>query len=89
MSRTLSTIFAACEWARTYLAGFERRPGAPLPRNRQHVLVRHGSHAWSGGVGYAVLTAVNGGSRLLIFVPRATHSHDLSLAYPKVRTPVL
>jgi hypothetical protein len=31
----------------------------------------------SGGVGYAVRTAVNAGSELLIFVPRAPHSHDL------------
>jgi hypothetical protein len=30
----------------------------------------------SGGVGYAVRTAVNAGSELLIFVPRAPHSHD-------------
>ena len=28
-------------------------------------------------VGYAVRTAVNGGSELLIFVPRAAHGHDL------------
>jgi hypothetical protein len=28
---------------------------------------------------YAVQTAVNGGSELLIFVPRAAHSHELSL----------
>jgi hypothetical protein len=40
---------------------------------------------WWGRVGG--VDGVNGGSRLLIFVPRATHSHDLSLAYPKVRTP--
>jgi hypothetical protein len=32
-----------------------------------------------GGVAYAVETAVNGGSRLLIFVPRA--AHDLSLTF--------
>ena len=30
---------------------------------------------------YAVQTAVNGGSKLLIFVPRAAHSHDLSLSF--------
>jgi hypothetical protein len=29
---------------------------------------------------YAVQTAVNGGSKLLIFVPPAAHSHDLSLS---------
>ena len=34
----------------------------------------------NGGVAYAVLTAVNGGSELLIFVRRAAHSHDLSLS---------
>jgi hypothetical protein len=34
----------------------------------------------SGAAGCAVLTAVNGGSGLLIFVPRAAHSHDLSLS---------
>ena len=31
----------------------------------------------NGGVAYAVQTAVNGGSELLIFVPRAAHRHDL------------
>jgi hypothetical protein len=31
-----------------------------------------------GGVAYAVLTAVNGESVLLIFVLRAAHSHDLT-----------
>jgi hypothetical protein len=34
----------------------------------------------SGGAGYAVLVAVNGGSQLLICVLRAAHSHDLSLS---------
>jgi hypothetical protein len=29
---------------------------------------------------YAVLTAVNGGSELLIFVRLAAHSHELSLS---------
>jgi hypothetical protein len=29
------------------------------------------------GVAYAVQTAANSGSDLLIFVPRAAHSHDL------------
>jgi hypothetical protein len=33
----------------------------------------------SGGVGYAVRTAVNGGLRPLIFVPRAAHHDELSL----------
>ena len=33
----------------------------------------------NGGVAYAVDTAVNGGPRLLIFVPRA--AHDLSLTF--------
>jgi hypothetical protein len=32
----------------------------------------------NGGVGYAVRTAVSGGSELVIFVPRAAHSHNLS-----------
>ena len=31
----------------------------------------------NGWVGYAVQTAGNAGSELLIFVPRAAHSHDL------------
>jgi hypothetical protein len=30
----------------------------------------------SGGAGYAAQTAANGGSELLIFVPRAAPSHD-------------
>ena len=29
------------------------------------------------GLGYVVLTAGNGGSELLIFVPRAAQSHDV------------
>jgi hypothetical protein len=33
-------------------------------------------HEW--WVAYAVQTAVNGGSKPLIFVPQAAHSHDLS-----------
>ena len=32
------------------------------------------------GVAYAVLMAVNGGSELLIFVPRMAHRCDLSLS---------
>jgi hypothetical protein len=32
-------------------------------------------------VAYAVQTAVNGGSELLIFVSRAAHSHDLSFSF--------
>ena len=35
------------------------------------------ANASSGWVGYAVQTAGNGGSELLIFVLRAAHSHDL------------
>jgi hypothetical protein len=31
-------------------------------------------------VAYAAQTAVNAGSELVIFVPRAAHSHDLSLS---------
>jgi hypothetical protein len=34
----------------------------------------------SGGVGHAVQTTVNGGSELLIYVPRAAHSRDRDLA---------
>jgi hypothetical protein len=38
----------------------------------------------NGGVAYAVQTAVNGGSELLIFVPPAAHSHDLCRPEPSV-----
>jgi hypothetical protein len=38
--------------------------------------VRNGRN---GGVAYAVQTAGNGGSELLIFIPRADHSHDLKV----------
>jgi hypothetical protein len=34
----------------------------------------------NGGVAYAVQAVVNGGSELLIFVPRAAHSYDLTLS---------
>ena len=37
--------------------------------------------------GYAVQTAVNGGSELLIFVPRAAHAHELSLSCHRTRPP--
>ena len=33
------------------------------------------------GVGYAVQTAISDGPKLLIFVPRAAHSHDSSLLF--------
>jgi hypothetical protein len=35
----------------------------------------------NGSVAYAVQTAVNGGLELLIFVPQAAHTHDLSLSF--------
>jgi hypothetical protein len=35
----------------------------------------------NGGVASVVQTAVDGGSELLIFVPRAAHRHDLSLSF--------
>jgi hypothetical protein len=34
----------------------------------------------NGGVEYAVQTAANGGSELLIFVARVAHSRELSLS---------
>jgi hypothetical protein len=44
--------------------------------------VAYGSRIASGGsAGYAVQTAVNGGSELLIFVPQTAPSHDCSLSF--------
>jgi hypothetical protein len=40
--------------------------------------------AGQGWAGYAVLTVSNAGSKLLIFVPRAGHNHDLSLSFRRV-----
>jgi hypothetical protein len=42
-------------------------------------------NARNGGVGYAVPTAGNGGSELLIFVRRAAHSIDLCSAVANTR----
>ena len=39
------------------------------------------TNGMNGGVASVVQTAVEGGSELLIFVPRAAHRHDLSLSF--------
>ena len=55
-----------------------RRSRWSRPRGRKLASSIGGSkNGRNGWVGYAVRTAVNGGSELLIFVPRAAHSHDL------------
>jgi hypothetical protein len=55
----------------TAMYGSHRDVGALLPQK----------NGGSGGVGYAVQTAGNGGSKLLIFDRRAAHSHDLPLSF--------
>ena len=59
-----------------------RRSGWRRPRGRQEASSIGGSKSVSNGsAGYAVQTAVKGGSELLIFVPRAAHSYDWSSSF--------
>jgi hypothetical protein len=53
---------------------------------RKHASLIGGGKAANGGVVYAAQTAVSSGSGLLIFVPRAAHSHSLEIlgAVPRV-----
>jgi hypothetical protein len=58
-----------------------RRSTWRRPRGRKLASSIGGSkNGRNGGVEYAVQTAVNGGSELLIFVARVAHSHELSLS---------
>ena len=63
----------------------ERTAAPPDTETRDRPLQQVGSNS---GAGYAVQTAVNGGSEPLIFVRQATHSDDLSLSSLVVTGPI-
>jgi hypothetical protein len=61
--------------------GWERRRGATVPYPDGERQILPPGNGRNRGAGYAVQMAANGGSGLLIFIPRATHGHDLSLSF--------